>query len=189
MKCRKTILFGGSFDPIHKGHLHIMNLVSKYTDYERLIIMPANISAFKQDNKTLSSDHRFNMINIALKEFSTNLEILVSDIEIERKGVSYTFDTVKKLYEEFNIEGKLGILVGSDIVKDLPRWHKIEELKEIADFIVFSRDDEVEESSSYTYIKSEVFNASSTDVRNGNYEILTEGVREYVKSNRLFKSC
>ena len=71
----------------------------------------------------------------------------------------------------------------------MTRWHKIEELKEIADFIVFSRDDEVEESSSYTYIKSEVFNASSTDVRNGNYEILTEGVREYVKSNRLFKSC
>ena len=186
MKCRKTILFGGSFDPIHKGHLHIMSQVSKYTDYERLIVMPANISAFKQDKKTLSSIHRLNMINIALEEFSTSLEILVSDIELKREGVSYTFDTVNEIYKNIAVDGKLGILIGSDIVKDLNRWKKIDELREIADFIVFSRDDEVEDSSSYTYIKSEVFNASSTEVRNGNLSILTKGVKEYARANGLF---
>ena len=188
-RSKKTLLFGGSFNPIHLGHLYTMTRASKYTDYEKVVIMPANISAFKLGNVMVSPRIRLHMIDLALKEYPLDLEVVVSELELNRKGVSYTYDTVLELYKEMNIKGKLGILIGSDIVPELYKWHRIDELRELVDFVVLSRNNEVPESDQYTYItEGGSADVSSTEIRNGDLRLLTDGVRDFILQKELYRN-
>lgn len=195
MKSKITCIFGGTFDPIHKGHLHILNQLEDYTPYERVIVIPARISNFKQDSHPTPAVDRYNMVKIALNEYSSNrptrLELVVSDMEIKRGGISYTYDTVIDVMERYSITGRLGIIMGDDLIPDLDKWYKIDELKQIVDFICFTRDKvEIPEREGYhiTKIKSPVYKASSTNVRQGDFSALTDGVKEYVESHGLYKA-
>lgn len=195
MKSKLTCIFGGTFDPIHKGHLHILNQLEEYTPYERVIVIPARISNFKQESNPTPAVDRYNMVKIALNEYSskhpTRLELLVSDIEIKRGGVSYTYDTVVEVLETFNVTGRLGFIMGDDLLPDLDKWYRIDELKELVDFVCFSRDKiSAPERKGYhiTQINSPIYNASSTEVRNGDFSSLTQGVKSYVESHGLYKA-
>ncbi|MDD5972823.1 MAG: nicotinate (nicotinamide) nucleotide adenylyltransferase [Spirochaetales bacterium] len=195
MKSKLTCIFGGTFDPIHKGHLHILNQLEEYTPYERVIVIPARISNFKQESNPTPAVDRYNMVKIALNEYSskhpTRLELLVSDIEIKRGGVSYTYDTVVEVLETFNVTGRLGFIMGDDLLPDLDKWYRIDELKELVDFVCFSRDKiSAPEREGYhiTQINSPIYNASSTEVRNGDFSSLTQGVKSYVESHGLYKA-
>ena len=195
MKSKLTCIFGGTFDPIHKGHLHILNQLEEYTPYERVIVIPARISNFKQESNPTPAVDRYNMVKIALNEYSskhpTRLELLVSDIEIKRGGVSYTYDTVVEVLETFNVTGRLGFIMGDDLLPDLDKWYRIDELKELVDFVCFSRDKIIapeREGYHITQINSPIYNASSTEVRNGDFSSLTQGVKSYVESHGLYKA-
>ncbi|MDD7535696.1 MAG: nicotinate (nicotinamide) nucleotide adenylyltransferase [Bullifex sp.] len=195
MKSKLTCIFGGTFDPIHKGHLHLLHQLEENTPYERVIIIPARISNFKQDTHPTSAIDRYNMVKIALKEYSTKypsrLELAVSDIEIKRGGVSYTYDTVIDVMEKWPITGRLGILMGDDLLEGLDRWYRAEELKELVDFVCFSRDGvEVPKREGYRIrmINAPVYQASSTSVRSGDLSQLTDGVREYVEAHGLYRT-
>ena len=195
MKSKLTCIFGGTFDPIHKGHLHILNQLEEYTPYERVIIIPARISNFKQGTQPTPAVDRYNMVKIALNEFTTNrftrLELLVSDMEIKRGGISYTYDTVIDVMERYPITGRLGIIMGDDLLSDLDKWYRIEDLKQIVDFICFTRDKvQMPNREGYhiTQIKSPVYKASSTNVRQGDFSALSDGVKDYVLSHGLYKA-
>lgn len=195
MKSKLTCIFGGTFDPIHKGHLHILNQLEEYTPYERVIVIPARISNFKQESNPTPAVDRYNMVKIALNEYSskqpTRLELIVSDIEIKRGGVSYTYDTVVEVLETFNVTGRLGLIMGDDLLPDLDKWYRIDELKELVDFVCFSRDKIIapeREGYHITQINSPIYNASSTEVRNGDFSSLTQGVKSYVESHGLYKA-
>ena len=195
MKSKTTCIFGGTFDPIHKGHLHILNQLEELTPYERVIVIPARISNFKQESVPTPAVDRYNMVKIALNEYSTQhptrLELLVSDVEIKRGGVSYTYDTVVDILERYPVTGRLGIIMGDDLLPDLDKWYRIDELKELVDFICFTRDKIVapkREGYHIRQINTPVYNASSTEVRGGDFSSLTEGVRSYVESHGLYKA-
>ncbi|MGN0907226.1 MAG: nicotinate (nicotinamide) nucleotide adenylyltransferase [Bullifex sp.] len=195
MKSKLTCIFGGTFDPIHKGHLHLLHQLEENTPYERVIVIPARISNFKQQTHPTAAMDRYNMVKIALNEYMTQyptrLELAVSDIEIKRGGVSYTYDTVIDVMEKWAITGRPGILMGDDLLEGLDRWYRADELKDMVDFVCFARDGvEVPEREGYhiRMINSPAYQASSTDIRGGDLSQLTEGVRAYVEAHGLYRT-
>ena len=96
---KSTLLFGGTFDPVHKGHLYILDKAIELSGYERIIIMPAFISNFKPGTHPADAMQRYEMLSLALEDFdSRGTELVLSDWEIRKGGVSYTYDTVCQIY-------------------------------------------------------------------------------------------
>ena len=190
---KKTLLFGGSFDPVHKGHLYIIEKACELTDYERIIIMPAYKSNFKRGTKPASAAERYEMLSIALADLVLphDAEIVLSSYEIEKKGISYTYDTVRHIYDEYALNGKLGFLMGDDLLHDLDRWYNYDALKELVTFVCFTR---CRDSLTYPGDADIIFydvppyKASSTDVREGDFSELTTDVRRYIEEHGLYNS-
>ncbi len=191
MKTKKTLLFGGTFDPVHEGHMHIIRQAELHTDYERLIIMPARLTNFNQQTHPASAEDRLAMLQLALAEYTPlKMEIIISTLELEREGVSYTYDTVKEVLSSYPVEGKLGFLMGDDLLKDLDKWYKADELKKLLTFVCFTRSGSAYDYPGYDIKRIEVSPvvSSSTDVRRGNLEHLSKGVREYAISHGLYRT-
>lgn len=130
----KIGLFGGTFNPIHYGHLRGAEEVREYFELEKVIFIPSGIPPLKVSDIT-DGYHRLKMTELAVKN---NPYFEVSDYEIKIKKPSYTVNTVnyfKKLYEGHT----LLFIMGVDSFFDLPRWHKPQELLAMVDFIVISR--------------------------------------------------
>lgn len=194
-KRKKTAFFGGTFDPIHMGHLSLLHEANLFTDYERIIISPVFISNFKQDFKSTSAKDRVAMLKIALEEYKSLfpkdcVELVLDTKESESEKISYSIDTVEDIYKRYDIEGKLGFFIGDDILPTLSKWKSFSKLKDLVQFTCFTRhniDAEVE-GAKIVKINSRVYEASSTDIRNGDLSTLTKGVREYVKAHELYRS-
>lgn len=192
---KRTLLFGGTFDPVHKGHLHLLKMAATFTDYERIILMVARISNFKQNSNPVSGSERAKMLSLAVAEFLKEnpdypIEIEISTLEIERSGVSYTYDTVKSVYENYEIEGKLGFLMGDDLLSSLDRWYRFEDLKMLVTFVCFSRDGKkIPEGidADIKLIESPQVFASSTDIRQGDFSMLPDSVRDYIIEHGLYR--
>lgn len=124
-----TAVFGGSFNPVHNGHISLAATILKnIPDIARLVVMPAAVSPFKQQSKiNADGSHRLNMCRLAFKDIPG---AEVSDYEISKGGVSYTYETLEYLSELYRGE-RLYLVIGSDSLKSLPGWknfHRIMEL-------------------------------------------------------------
>ena len=136
----KIGIFGGTFNPVHKGHE--IAAVEFYNRFElnKLIIIPANTPPHKFIGEKVSALQRFEMCEIGFEKYRRdyNYNIEVSDIEIKKDGVSYTYDTVKTLREIYP-GGEIYFLAGSDMFLYLEHWHKYRELLEICVFTIAFR--------------------------------------------------
>ena len=137
---KKVGLIGGSFDPVHSGHLMIAQDAADRLELDEVVFIPANIPPHKQDQQRVSAEHRLNMLRLATE---SNLRFTVSSIEIDRGGVSYTFDTVCELRAD-QPDAELVLIVGSDTLVDLPNWYNVQELLEIADVATLVRPGDVD---------------------------------------------
>ncbi len=128
-------VFGGSFDPVHMGHLTIAQDAVEQLELERLIFMPAAIPPHKQGHTLAEGRHRFEMLQLATEG---NLSFEVSDMELQRGGVSYTFDTMRQI--QFEHPGaELFFIVGLDSLTILHSWKNVEQLLEICTVVPFAR--------------------------------------------------
>lgn len=128
-------MFGGSFDPVHIGHLIIAQDAVEQLELDRLIFVPAAVSPLKQHRAPVEGRHRLEMIRRATAD---NLRFDVSGIEVERGGVSYTIDTVLQLQAE-NPQAELFFIVGLDSLKELHRWVRVDELLESCTVVPLGR--------------------------------------------------
>jgi len=128
-------LFGGSFDPIHTGHVLVGQAAVEELQLTRLIFIPAARSPFKPDLQPAPCEQRMAMIRLAL---AGRTDCEVSDVEIQRGGTSFTIDTVRFFGQRFP-EAKLFYLIGADNVPGLPKWRDPEELARLAEFLVIPR--------------------------------------------------
>ncbi|MGI6433295.1 MAG: nicotinate (nicotinamide) nucleotide adenylyltransferase [Sphaerochaetaceae bacterium] len=141
----RTAVFGGTFDPVHRGHLHLINSLANLTDYERLLVIPVAQPPHKQHEAQVSNDDRLAMLALALEEYeglypqSRSVNIQVEALEIERGGVSYMFDTVSELYGRYSIDGQIGMVLGDDLLAGLRRWYRFDELRHKVEFIIIRR--------------------------------------------------
>ncbi len=129
-------IFGGTFDPIHLGHLEIASAAASRHQLDRVIFVPARQQPIKPASPAASGDHRLAMIRLAVGEDPT---FEASECELRRQGPSYTVDTIRAFREEFGPEADLFFILGSDSVRELPRWRDLEGLADMCTLAVAAR--------------------------------------------------
>ncbi|MHB8962090.1 MAG: nicotinate (nicotinamide) nucleotide adenylyltransferase [Saccharofermentanales bacterium] len=121
-------IFGGTFDPIHKGHLAILDAAASGGFFERIYVVPSAIPPHKPINSISMSTYRYEMARIAVKNMNFDIPVILSDIEICRNRVSYTLDTVREISRHFNSKASIFLICGSDVLFDIQKWHRPDEL-------------------------------------------------------------
>lgn len=128
-------VFGGSFDPVHMGHLTIAQDAVEQLELARLILIPAAVPPHKQGRELADGAHRLAMLRLAAEN---NPAFEVSDREIRRGGVSYTFETMRELQAE-HPGAELFFIVGLDSLAELHLWRNVKELLEQCRVVPFAR--------------------------------------------------
>lgn len=122
----KLLIFGGSFNPVHNGHVNLALAAQRFIGADKLIVLPTNISPHKNGN-IIAPFHRFNMCKMAFAKFD---KIEVSDLEIKRGGISYTIDSLNEI-KKVDCNSEIFLLVGSDMLIDLNSWKDVNKIFEI----------------------------------------------------------
>ena len=202
MSHKKIGLMGGTFNPIHTGHLLLAQAALEEAGLERICFLPSGISYLKKEDAVLSADHRLCMTKLAIAE---NPHFTVSDMEIRRSGNTYTCDTLKQLHEE-QPESSFYFILGADCLFSMESWYHPEKIFSACTVLAAVRDDlqlsDLEEKAAWL---KDRFNAeiallhfpridiSSTDIRErikagkSIRYMVPEAVREYILQNALFK--
>lgn len=186
---KKTLLFGGSFDPVHSGHLYIVSKAIELTDYQRIVVMPTSVSNFKPGSRPASGADRLAMLRLAFDDFdSRGRELVISGWEVAKGGVSYTLETVKAMYSLFPVEGTLGFLMGDDLLEGLERWYGYGELVKLVHFVCLTRGGAVAHPAGacVEFLSVAPLRASSTAVRSGEEGEGLEKVRAYIEEHGLY---
>ena len=129
-------LLGGSFNPIHNGHLHIANYVYKTLALDQVIFIPTGDPPHKPATSLAPAHHRLEMVKLATEPLA---HFVVDDREALSPTVSYSVDTITHLKNEFPRETELGFIIGLDAFLELPSWKQAPHLLELCHFIVCSR--------------------------------------------------
>ena len=131
----KIGLFGGSFDPVHAGHLLVAQAAVEELGLTRLFFIPAAQSPFKPENKPAPAPERLRLLRLAL---AGNASFEIDTQEIKRGGISFTVDTLRDYARRFP-QAELFYLIGADNVPQLPKWREAEELARLAEFVAIPR--------------------------------------------------
>lgn len=194
----KLCVFQGTFNPIHNAHLAMANYIKQVYDYNTILFIPAYKPPHKDFDDEMSN-HRFQMVKLAVSGEST---FGISNIEFQNERFSYTYLTIEELYKRYKIEGKIGFIIGEDAFKEIDTWYETDKLKNLVNFIVFPRSEEIDKDRlSLLHYKGYVFtiakmppiSLSSTDVRGklirrqpiGSY--VPPAVLEYINENELYR--
>ena len=131
----RVALLGGSFDPVHLGHLHVAEVVLATGAYDQVLFVPAHLPSHKP-GALAAPDHRLTMLRLAI---SGRAGLAVSDIELRRGGVSYTVDTVRELQHAGTLGRRPGLVVGDDLGAELDTWREAEALFGMVELLVARR--------------------------------------------------
>ncbi len=193
-------IMGGTFDPIHIGHLQIACAVSQRLGLEQVMFIPAYIPPHKLGMDFAPAEDRYAMTELAITSYEG---FIVSDMEMKRSGVSYTIDTVRQLAKE-HPEEQLYFIIGADSVAQLHTWHNIQELLELAIFVAAGRpgyDGVMEEAESHLgaiarkrimLLDTTEYDVSSTEIRSRIKAgqpltgLVTTEVEEYIYEHSLY---
>lgn len=183
----RLALYGGSFDPIHHGHLILARQALEQLSLEKVIFIPAAESPFKPDHTTSTAAHRLRMVKLAIK---SEPRFAVDTLEVERGAPSYTIETARTYRKRYPGE-ELFFLVGEDHLKTLPQWNDFDELDRILRFAVLSRSD-LPLSVPYPIVRWR-FDISATEIRNRVAHrlpityLVPEVVLRYIDENQLYR--
>ena len=164
-------IFGGTFDPIHTGHLITAQAVRELRGLDKIIFIPAFISPHKTEIPTLSPEHRFAMVKLAIK----NIPYFdFSDLEINTATISYTIETLRVLKEKYN---KIELIIGYDNILKFSSWKEPDEILKLAKIIVLNRKLTQEPINKDRFYNSALFVDTPT------IEISSSEIRERVSKN------
>ena len=198
----KTGIFGGTFNPVHKGHIMLAEYCMESVGLNRIIMIPTAVPPHKISNDLASEEDRLNMCKLACKgkeNFS------VSDIEIKRQGKSYTYETLTQLKEIYPND-HLYTIMGADMFLTLDRWKNPEIIFEKSSIITIPRDDENKFELENFYnnvlksmganaviLPNPVMSVSSTFIRKNLdkfdmiSDMLDKSVYDYIIKNNLYR--
>lgn len=190
-KKRKQVgILGGNFNPVHNAHLVVADQVRQQLGLDKVLLMPEYEPPHVDTKGTIAEHHRLKMLELAIEGIE-GLEI--ETIELERKGISYTYDTMLLLNER-DPDTDYYFIIGADMVDYLPKWHRIDELVEIVQFVGVQRP-RYKAGTSYPVIWVDVplMDISSSMVRDfvaksrtPNF-MLPKPVLDYIKKEGLYQ--
>ncbi len=185
-------LLGGTFDPVHNGHLALARTAFDALHLEKVVFIPAFIPPHKESKSIMSVSHRLRMLELSLLE---NPFCEISDIEIKKNKKVFTIDTLQELKRNYPRDVRLFFLVGSDFIHEYHTWKEPAELLELATFIIASRP-----GFSYTILpqgmqvlEGNFPDISSTDIRDklkkreDVSDLLPPNVLSYIKKHALYR--
>ena len=129
-------LFGGTFNPIHMGHVQVVRKTKEEFDLDKIFLIPSALPPHKETAKIIDALDRIEMIRLA---FLDNPDFVVSDVELKRSGFSYTIDTVRHFKSIFPENTELYFIVGLDAFLEVDTWKSYKDLFLLISFIVISR--------------------------------------------------
>lgn len=157
-------ILGGSFSPVHNGHLWLARQAREELALDTIYFVPSHISPLKKSSPQIAPAKRVALLKKATKPYPY---FKVSLCELERKGISYTLDTIKYFRKKHAKNAMLFFLSGSDILGQLPRWKKPRELMRLCRFVVMARPGHPWKKSAFPVIRlvSGAPDISSTRIR------------------------
>ena len=188
-------VYGGTFNPIHNGHLHVLSGAEKQLGLDRLLLIPTCVPPHKTVSGQLAGDDdRLEMCRLAVRDLP---RVEVDDREIRRGGLSYTSDTLRELQKDYP-GAELFFLCGSDMFLTVDRWHESGEIARMCTVVGFLRPPDTAEQLrlgaerlardgwSVRLLDIPPYEASSTDARAGRTDFLPDSVAAYIKAHHLY---
>ena len=187
----RAVILGGTFNPVHFGHLFIAEEVRMALRYDTVIFVPANQPVHKDPVPVLDAGHRLAMLRLAVGD---NPRFIVDTGDIERGGPSYSIETVTSLVPRHGIQGRPGFLIGDDLAAGFPSWKNVEALVAIVDLIVARRTGAEPPKLDYAHrlVPNAVLPISSSDIRRRILErravryLLPDSVLNYIRDHALY---
>jgi nicotinate-nucleotide adenylyltransferase len=202
---KRIAIFGGSFNPIHHGHLLLAQAVFEAFGFDKILLVPCQVSPFKQGQEpavVAEASHRLAMVRLCVEN---DERFDVCDIEAKRQGVSYTIDTVRELMTQLP-DTRFSLVMGMDSLLDLYRWRQANELVSLCDIVTVQRPgcDEVPSPSALHFplevaekilknsIRGRLCDISSTEIRQRIAEgrsiryLVPLAVETYILKNKLW---
>ena len=191
-------VFGGSFDPVHIGHLRMAEVAREAAALDTVLFIPTQVSPFKTGRTVTPAEHRLKMLRLAI---AGNSAFAVSDTEVHRPGPSYTVDTLRELAAIYP-DAERFFLTGTDAVRDLPKWREPETVLSLAHFLVMTRPgvDKGEVlavlpdawETHLSFVTMPGLDIASSSVRdalaagNSVRYLLPDAVMQYIRDNKLY---
>ncbi len=197
---KNIAVFGGTFNPVHIGHIEMVKAVDTLDFIDEILIIPDKIPPHKSPEFLASEEHRIEMCNIAFKDIK---KAKIDTREILRGGKSYTFDTICELKKEYE-NANIFLVCGGDMAVTLDTWYRFYELTELCEFLVFSRhgvsENEFnktietlkEKGAKITVINKKITDVSSTLLREKlklsgeTVGLLTKDIYDFIKANKVY---
>ena len=185
----KIGIFGGSFNPIHRGHIEMADLAIKELNLDKLYIVPVGTPSHRCNKEFVSDHHRMAMVKLAC---SKNKKLFPCDYEIKSEKVSYTYDTLLKIVEN-HPDSLIYEIIGEDSAEYLTSWKNYNEMVDLCKFVFFKRKGYCSTTNGLLTIEAPLFDLSSTMIREKikNNEPLDKyivpEVEEYIKEHRLYR--
>lgn len=195
-------IMGGTFDPVHYGHLVTAEQAREALELDVVLFMPAGVPAFKQDKHVTSPEDRYAMTVLAT---AANPAFYASRFEIDRPGVTYTVDTLRALREAYPENVRLYFITGADAILDIVSWHNAADIARLATLIAATRPGyDIEQAQAridasgihfdVRYIQIPALAISSTNIRarvalGKSVRYLTsESVIGFINKNKLYRA-
>jgi len=189
-------ILGGTFDPIHSGHLILAEQLKDELKLQKVIFIPSANPPHKENHPVSPAKDRLKMVKIAIQD---NPDFLISDIELRRGGKSYTIDTLTRLVK-FYKDSELFFLLGSDAIDELPTWKEPDKIFQKVKVVIALRPgfDRINQKNRFVQKSLVVpingLNISSSQIRERIREgksiryLVPPGVEKFIRSKKLYRS-
>lgn len=160
----KIALLGGTFNPVHNGHILLADKVRTVLGYEKILFIPSFIPAHKEISHFVPAEERLHMLKLAISNIPW---ADYSDCEIVRKGISYTYETLQHIIKLYTLTEKPGLIIGDDLAESFNSWRNPRLILDMADLIVAHRlyKEELDLDFPHRYINNNIYNISSSQIR------------------------
>ena len=197
-------IMGGTFNPIHTGHLIIADDAREKYKLDKVLFIPSGVPPHKPDSEVLDPEHRFEMVRLAV---ASNDGFEASRMEIDREGYTYTVYTLNELKERYGEGTTFYFIIGADVVPELKTWREYKKVFQLCEFIAVLRPGhsetdfigeiqqlEAEYGAKIHPMQSRLIDISSTDIRENCMRrtsikyLVPEAVEKYILDKGLYKN-
>ena len=180
---REIGIMGGTFNPIHMGHLIAAQEVLNKMNMDKIIFIPTGNPPHKSKREVISALDRYEMVKLAVE---SNERFGVSDIEINRKGQTYSYDTLTELHNMY-YETQFYFIIGFDTLKEIDTWKRFCDVCSMTKFIVVNRGNTCSEIEEEILIKEKKYGSNFSLVEIPDIKISSTDIRDRIKSNKSIK--
>ena len=183
-KKMKIGIMGGTFNPIHFGHLILAESAYENLELDSVVFIPAGIPPHKQDEEIVSKKDRLKMVDLAIDD---NNHFEVSTIELDKKSISYSFETLELLKEE-NTNTNYYFITGSDSLYNIEKWKAPEKLLALCELVVASRSDEnLDRLKQHKKVIEKKYRTTVHILNMPTIELSSSDIRDRVKNGKTIK--